>query len=84
VTPLTDRATVEEKAEAGDKVMGATGENAIGLMAAWVWLRDTVEAREAMLDEAERIAQERQPQHSDFDYGLGEDARPRRPYSWGH
>ena len=64
--------------------MAATGENADRPVAAWVWLRDTVEAREAMLDEAERIAQERQPQDSDFDYWLGEDARPRRPYSWGH
>ena len=84
MTPLADRATVEEKAEAWDMVMGATGEHAIGLTAAWVWLRDTVEAREAMLDEAERVAQERQPQDSDFCYWLGEAARPRRPYSWGH
>jgi hypothetical protein len=42
----TDRATVEEKAEAWDKLMGAAGEQAMALTAAWVWLRNTVEARE--------------------------------------
>jgi hypothetical protein len=47
VTDLTDRATVGEKAEAWDKVMGTTGDRAIALAAACVWLRDTVEAREA-------------------------------------
>ena len=47
MTALTDRATVEEKAEAWDKVMAAIGDQAIALTAAWVWLRDTVVAREA-------------------------------------
>ena len=54
MTTLTDRATVEEKAEAWDKVMAATGDQAIALAAACVWLRDTVEAREA----AERVAKD--------------------------
>jgi hypothetical protein len=53
VTDLTDRATVDEKAEAWDKVMGAAGDRAIALAAACVWLRATVEAREA----AERVAE---------------------------
>lgn len=48
----TDRATVEEKAAAWDKMTGAAGEQAMALAAAWVWLRDTVEAREA----AENVA----------------------------
>ena len=52
MTDLTDRATVDEKAEAWDKVMGVAGDRAIALAAACVWLRDTVEAREA----AERLA----------------------------
>ena len=54
MTDLTDRATVEEKAEAWDKVMAASGDRAIALTAACVWLRDTVEAREA----AERVAKD--------------------------
>ena len=52
MTALTDRAMVEEKAEAWDKVMAATGDRAIAVAAACVWLRDTVEAREA----GERVA----------------------------
>ena len=44
---LTDRATVSEKAEAWEKAMGASGDQAIALTAAWIWLRDTVVAREA-------------------------------------
>ena len=48
----TDRATVEEKAQAWDKMMGAAGEQPMAPTAAWVWLRNTVEAREA----AERFA----------------------------
>ena len=52
MTALTDRATVEEKAEAWDKVMAATVDHAIAVTIASVWLRDTVEAREA----AERVA----------------------------
>jgi hypothetical protein len=48
VTDPPDRATVEEKAEAWDRVMGAAGDRAIALAAACVWLRDTVEAREAV------------------------------------
>ena len=52
MTTLTDRATVEEKAEAWDKVMAATGDRAIAVAAACVWLRDTIEAREA----GERVA----------------------------
>ena len=52
MTALTDRATVEEKAEAWDKVMGATVDHAIAVTIVSVWLRNTVEAREA----AERVA----------------------------
>ena len=48
----TDRATVEEKAQAWDKMMGAAGEQPMAPTAAWVWLRNAVEAREA----AERVA----------------------------
>ena len=40
-------ATVEEKAEAWDRVMAATGHRAIALALLRVRLRDTVEAREA-------------------------------------
>jgi hypothetical protein len=54
VTDLTARATVDEKAEAWDRVMGAAGDRAIALAAACAWLRDTVEAREA----AKRAAEE--------------------------
>ena len=54
MTAWAHRATVEEKAEAWDRVMGASGDRAIALAAACVWLRDTVEAREA----AERVAKD--------------------------
>ena len=55
MTTLTDIGTTDEKAAAWDRFMHAyrasTGEAAIK---AWLWLRSTVEAREA----AERVAKD--------------------------
>ena len=47
MTELTDRATVEEKAEAWDMLMRAKGGESLALAEAWCFLRDLVEAREA-------------------------------------
>ena len=50
---LTERATVEEKAEAWDMLMRTKGGESLALTEAWCFLRDLVEAREA---HAQRLA----------------------------
>ena len=55
MTTSTDRATVEEKAAAWDRFMGAHEASAgDAAVKAWLWLCSTVEAREA----AERVAKD--------------------------
>jgi hypothetical protein len=55
---LTDRATVEEKAEAWDMLMRAKGGESLALTEAWCFLRDLVEAREAHEQRVAELARE--------------------------
>jgi hypothetical protein len=55
---LTDRATVEEKAEAWDMLMRAKGGESLALTEAWCFLRDLVEAREAHQQRLADLARE--------------------------